>query len=77
MSVIGLFEFLGGAVILCGATCFVYQWLKQNLLSPDTDDPWARLACAFISALVGISALLLSAMVLMMFLSMVFPGSIR
>ena len=77
MSIIGLIEFLGGAVILCGVTCFAYQWLKQNLLGPDIDDPWARLLVAFTSAMIGISALLLIAMVLMMFLSMVFPATVQ
>lgn len=76
MSVIGLVEFLGGAVVLCGVTCFAYQWFKQNLLR-DIDDPWARLSCAFVSAMIGVCALLLSAMVLMMFLSMVFPTTVR
>lgn len=76
MSIIGLIEFLGGALILCGVTCFAYQWFKQNLPSRDIDDPCEKLWYAFVSAMIGICTLMLSVLVLMLFLSMVFPATV-
>lgn len=71
MSIIGLIEFLGCAVILCGVTCFSCHWIKQHLISLDDDLDWRLWR-----AMIGVCVLLLSVLMLMLFITLVFPGSI-
>lgn len=76
MSIIGLIEFLGGAVLLCMFARIAYRWF--GMLMPEyKDDAPGRFILKVMAVLTGVALLATCVLVLVLFMALVFPATVR